>query len=72
MELPSLKIDTAKPFWVLALKQTYMLSGIIPLYIHIYNNLETLKRNTDLVFSFGSVTYEYQVDEKNNIQLLNN
>lgn len=71
MSVPSLKIDTAEPFWLSALKQTCVLSGIIPLYVHIYNNLETLERNINLEYSFGSVTYVYQVDEKNNIQLIN-
>ena len=71
MNVPSLKIDTAEPFWLSALKQTCVLTGIIPLYVHIYNNLETLEKNTNLEYAFGSVTYVYQVDERNNIQLIN-
>lgn len=69
MNLPSLKIDTNEPFWVPELKSNCFFNGIIHLYVYICHNLETLDRNTNLEYSVGSVSYVFNIDETNNIQL---
>lgn len=52
------------------LKRAFELSAIIPLYIYVLNNLETIERNKDLEFTIGTSTIVYQVSKNDDIQLI--
>ncbi|MCT7591516.1 hypothetical protein [Aliarcobacter butzleri] len=67
---PSLKIIPREHFWVSGLKRAFDLSAIMPLYLYVLNNLEKIERNKDLEITIGSSTIVYQVNKKDDIQLI--
>lgn len=67
---PSLKIIPREHFWVSGLKRAFDLSAIMPLYLYVLNNLEKIERNKDLEITIGSSTIVYQVNNKDDIQLI--
>ncbi len=67
---PSLKILPKEHFWVSGLKRAFSLTGVVPLYLHVIENLENLERNENLEFNTGYATYIYSLDENNNIHLI--
>lgn len=67
---PKLKMKAKEHFWVSGLKRTFDLSGLVPLYAYVSQNLETISRNVDLEFDVGIATIVYIVDNENNISLI--
>lgn len=67
---PKLTIKTAEHFWVAGLKRAFDISGLIPLYVYVSQNLENISRNTDLEFNIGVSTIVYSVDNNNGINLI--
>ncbi|WP_418180562.1 hypothetical protein ACNSOL_00040 [Aliarcobacter lanthieri] len=67
---PSLKIIPKEHFWVSGLKRAFDLSAIMPLYLYVLNNLENIERDKDLEITIGSSTIVYQVNKKDDIQLI--
>lgn len=46
------------------------LSGLVPLYLHVSQNLKTINRDRILSFNVGDSAFMYQVDADNNIHLI--
>jgi len=67
---PSLKIIPKEHFWVSGLKRAFELSAIMPLYLHVLNNLDVIERDKDLEFTIGSSTIIYQVNKNDDIELI--
>jgi len=67
---PKLQMKAKEHFWVSGLKRTFDLSGLVPLYVYVSQNLETISRNVDLEFDVGIATIVYIVDNENNISLI--
>lgn len=67
---PSLKIIVKEHFWVSGLKRAFELSALMPLYLYVLNNLEVIEKNKNLEFTIGSSTIIYQVNKKDEIQLI--
>ena len=67
---PNLRINPREHFWVKGLKKPFDVSGIIPLYLHVSKNINTINRNTDMEFDIGIATIVYSVDKTNTIHLI--
>lgn len=65
-----LRIVPKEHFWVSGLKRAFDLSGIIPLYVYVSENLDTIKRGVDMEYSIGTATIVYSVDKYNTIHLI--
>ncbi len=63
------KLLPKEHFWVSGLKRNFELSALIQLYLHVMNNFETLTQCVKEI-TIGSSTIVFQVDEKNNINLI--
>ena len=69
VKAPSLKI-LPEHFWISGLKREFELSAIVPLYLHVLNNIDTLPRNKSLEVSIGTSTIVYVLDSSDNIHLI--
>jgi hypothetical protein len=67
---PSLKIIAGEHFWVSGIRREFELSAILPLYIYVLNNLDSIKRNQDLEITIGTSTIVYEVNKKDDIRLI--
>jgi len=67
---PKLRINPSEHFWVKGLKRAFDLSGLVPLYIHVSNNLDSISKNKDLEWDIGRATIVYSVDNANTIHLI--
>lgn len=67
---PTLKIIPKEHFWVSGLKRAFELSALIPLYIYVNDNINSLPKEKDLEFTIGSSTLIYQISKSNQIQLI--
>lgn len=67
---PRLRINPREHFWVKGLQRPFELSGIVPIYLHVSENLESIERNTDLEMNIGRATIVYSVDNANTIHLI--
>ena len=70
VQAPSLKILPKEHFWISGLKREFELTAIVPLYIHVLNNIDELPRNISLELSIGSSTIIYKIDNAENIHLI--
>jgi len=70
MKAPNLRMNPKEHFWVQGLKRSFDLSGLIPLYLFVSSNLETIERNIDHEWSIGRATIIYSVDSCNTIHLI--
>jgi hypothetical protein len=46
------------------------MSAIVPIYLHVSNNLDTIERNVDMEYDIGRATIVYSVDQHNTIHLI--
>lgn len=67
---PKLRVNPTEHFWVKGLKRSFDLSGLVPLYIHVSKNLDSIERNQELEWNIGRATIIYSVDENNTIYLI--
>ena len=67
---PAIRIIPSEHFWVQGLRRAFELSCLVPLYIQVSQNLETIERDEEYEFSIGRVTVLYSVGIDNNIQLI--
>ena len=70
IKTPSLKILPKEHFWVSGLKREFELTAIVPLYLHVLNNISELPRNKSLELSIGTSTIVYTLDNSGNIHLI--
>jgi hypothetical protein len=67
---PALRMSPSEHFWVKGLKRAFDLSGLVPLYLHVSTNLETIKKNEDMEWNTGRATIVYSVDDSKTIHLI--
>ena len=67
---PKLEITCKEHFWVSGLKRAFELSGLIPLYVYVNENINSLPKEKDLEFTIGTSTLIYQISKRNQIQLI--
>lgn len=67
---PTLKILPLEHFWVQGLKRGFELSALLPIYTHVFYNLEQIERDKDLELTIGSSTIVYRVNSNNDICLI--
>jgi len=67
---PKLQIIPTKHFLDKAKEERFEFSGLVTLYIHVSNNLDTLEKNVDHQWDIGRATIVYSVDMMNNINLI--
>jgi len=67
---PKLQIKPTEHFYVNGIKRSFDLSGLVPLYIYVSDNLKSIKRNQDLEWNIGRATIIYSVDNDNTIHLI--
>ena len=68
--MPKLKIIPKEHFLDMAKERKFELSGLVTLYIHVSNNLESLDKNTEYQWDIGRATIVYSIDILNNINLI--
>jgi hypothetical protein len=64
-----LKIIAKEHFWVSGLKRAFVITGVIPLYVHVRDNYDDLEKNTPMEFFSNGTTFVYEID-KNEIKLI--
>jgi len=67
---PILRMQPREHFWVKGLKRAFDLSGLVPLYIYVSNNLDTITRNESLEWNIGRATIIYSIDNNDTIHLI--
>lgn len=67
---PRIRMNPTEHFLVKGLKRAFDLSGLVPLYIYVSNNLDTITRGKDLEWNIGRATIIYSVDDNNTIHLI--
>lgn len=67
---PKLRMAPREHFWVKGLKRAFDLSGLVPLYIHVANNIDTIEKHKDMEWNIGRATIIYSVDDKETIHLI--
>ena len=65
-----LRMNPKEHFHVQGLKRNFDLSVLVPMYLHVSANLESIKRGIDMEFSIGRSTVEYSVDKDDVIHLI--
>jgi len=68
--VPKLRVLPSEHFWVKGLKRAFDLSGLVPLYLHVSSNLDTIIRNVNLEWNIGRATIIYSVDDNDTIHLI--
>ncbi len=70
-DFEKLKIKPKEHFWVSGLKRAFELTGLLPLYIHVFKNLEHLESGKDYEWNNGNATIVYALNkEKDSILLI--
>jgi len=67
---PKLRVKPTEHFLVSGIKRAFDLSGLVPLYIHVSGNLNSIQKNKDLEWNIGRATIIYSVDNDNTIHLI--
>jgi hypothetical protein len=67
---PMLRMNPREHFWVKGLKKAFDLSGLVPLYLHVSSNLDTITKNVDMEWNIGRSTIIYSVDDEKTIHLI--
>lgn len=67
---PRLRVNPSEHFLVKGLRSAFDMSAIVPIYIHVSNNLDTIEKNVDMEFDIGRATIVYSVDQSNTINLI--
>ncbi|WP_294963359.1 hypothetical protein [Sulfurimonas sp.] len=70
IKAPNLKVNAREHFLVKGLKQPFDVSAIIPIYLHVSENLKKIERDTDMEMDIGRATIIYSVDKHNTIHLI--
>jgi len=70
IKAPNFPIVPKEHFWVKGLRKTFDLSGLVPLYLHVSNNLDKIVRNKDFEITIGKSTIVYSLSDNNEIQLI--
>jgi len=63
VSLPTFKIKAREHFWVKGIKDPFDLSGIVPLYIYVSQNYDTIEKNKDFNFSTGNATIVFSIKD---------
>jgi len=70
VKAPKLRINPSEHFLVKGLKKAFDYSAIVPIYIHVSENLEKIERNVNMEMDIGRSTIIYSIDESNTIHLI--
>lgn len=65
-----LRINPKEHFFVSGIKRQFDLSVLIPMYLHVSTNLDSIERGKEMEFSIGRSTVKYSVDKEDVIQLI--
>lgn len=66
---PQIKILPREHFWVSGIKRGFELTALLPLYVYVKENIESLREQKDLEFTIGTSTIVYEV-KNNEIHLI--
>lgn len=67
---PVLQVKPREHFLVKGLRKAFDMSAIVPIYIHVSNNLDSIERGIDIEFDIGRATIIYSVDADDTIHLI--
>jgi len=64
------RVEYGDHFLGSAMRRQFDFSVLVPMYIHVGNTIDTIKRNVDLEFSIGRSTVKYAVINDTTIKLI--
>jgi hypothetical protein len=67
---PGIKINPKEHFSVNMLRRSFDLSILVPLYLHVSENISTFIKGKEYEFSIGRASVAYSIDCENSIQLI--
>lgn len=67
---PQLKVNPLEHFLVKGLRSVFDMSAIVPIYLHVSSNLNTIERDVDMEYDVGRATIVYSVDKHDTIHLI--
>ena len=67
---PNYIVKPSEHFLVKGLKNAFDYSAIVPIYLHVSNNIENITRNENTEFDIGRATIIYSVDDNSIIHLI--
>jgi hypothetical protein len=65
-----LRMNPREHFHVSGIKRQFDLSVLVPMYLHVSSNLNSIERGIDMEFSIGRSTVKYSVDDEDVIHLI--